>query len=60
MTTKFAASLQAQILLMNEKYLILLPSALGHEMCKKLNLQTVLQAKLALHEGQVDDALYAI
>ena len=35
MTTKFVASLQAQISLMNEKYLILLSSALGHEMCKK-------------------------
>jgi hypothetical protein len=45
---------------MNEKYLILLPSALGHEMCKKLNLKTILQAKLALHEGQANDALYAI
>ena len=45
---------------MNEKYLILLPSALGHEICKKLNLQTILQAELALHEGQANDALYAI
>ena len=60
MTTKFAVSLQAQISLMNEKYLIVLPSALGHEMCKKLNLKTVLQAKIALHEGQANDALYAI
>jgi hypothetical protein len=59
-TTKFVASLQAQISLMNEKYPILLPSALGHEMCKKLNLQTVLQAELALREGQANDALYAI
>lgn len=59
-TTKFAASLQAQISLMNEKYPILLPSALGHEMCKKLNLKTVLQAELALREGQANDALYAI
>ena len=45
---------------MNEKYPILLPSALGHEMCKKLNLQTILQAELALCEGQANDALYAI
>ena len=42
------------------KYPILLPSALGHSMCKKLNLQTILQAELALCEGQANDALYAI
>jgi len=39
---------------------LFLPSTVGHELCAKLGLQSLVEKEIALCEGQANDSLHAI